>query len=254
MLRYLALFGLLMTQPVWAAVEFDNADDIITLTSSSAMDTLWDGPLSFSMWVNLDSTGEGTGGYLLNKGNNAAGTNRLFRTLPTDAIHFLVNGTSLMQRITNNNAFSLNTWTNFIVTWDGSMTATNVHIYVNGTEASYATSTNGTTIATVATQTARIGNSGDSARTADGHIDEIYMFNKVLSAAEITLLQSRVRKTGLQISGVTFYYALDDCSDGSSANGVTFSDAVGNADAGTGDDGANNTGLTCAAGEVLSYP
>ena len=74
--------------------------------------------------------------------------------------------------------------------------------------------------------------------------------------SEISLLNSsKVRSTPLMIkpSNLKMYITLDNLAEGSSANGATLSDRKQSGFNGTGDDGANNTGLTAIAEESLSY-
>lgn len=78
-----------------------------------------------------------------------------------------------------------------------------------------------------------------------------------VSGAELSLsYNSRVKHMPLQIQPLNLvaYLPMDDGQDGTSADGATVSDMSGNGNNGTGDDGANNTGLTWKAEEVLSYP
>ena len=59
----------------------------------------------------------------------------------------------------------------------------------------------------------------------------------------------QVRPASLQA-----YLPLDQLTDGTSADGITFIDMSGIGNTGAGDDGANNTGLAATAGEAISYP
>ncbi len=72
------------------------------------------------------------------------------------------------------------------MTWTGSATATNAKIYTNGVEASYAVTTNG--VGTRSNDSAYdviIGNESAGARTFDGVIDDVRIYNRVLNASEI---------------------------------------------------------------------
>lgn len=90
-----------------------------------------------------------------------------------------------------------------------------------------------------------------------GDLDELAIWTQALSANErANLASSRIKYMPLQIqpANLKAYWPMDDEPDGTSADGDTLRDLSGNGNDGTGDDGANNTGLTWKAEEVLSYP
>ncbi|GEM_PF-2160349 len=235
----------------WAGVLFDLVDDQISVTQSSSINDM--SPLSFSFWMYPQSIGENNSGVIFRKGPIYCAQNL------TQRIYFGANfsGTDLF-RETVNSAITYNAWNQIVVTWDGSATASNSHIYVNGTEASYNTTQNATvTRDTDAADNLYIGAESGGVNDFDGKMTELAFWNVVLSAAQIEqLAKSRVKHMPLQVSPANLkaYWPLDEASDGASGNGTTFKDLSGNANSGTGDDGANNTGLTGAGEIVLTYP
>ena len=68
----------------------------------------------------------------------------------------------------------------------------------------------------------------------------------------VDVLEARVYYTS--VNSLVGYWPLDDCSDGTSGDAVAFVDRSGMGNNGTGDNGANNTGLTCRDSSYLSYP
>ena len=89
------------------------------------------------------------------------------------------------------NALKLNMWNHVAVTWDGSPTANNVHIYVNGIESTYQLSTSG--FGTRATDTISklyIGNNQSNTSGWAGNIDQVRIYNQILSIQEINALAS----------------------------------------------------------------
>jgi len=89
----------------------------------------------------------------------------------------------------------------------------------------------------------------------DGLITDVRVYSRALSVNEIeTLAKSRLKYVGISSDSLVGYWPLDDCSDGTSGDGVTFVDRSGSGNNGTGVDGANNTGLTCKGSSYLSYP
>jgi hypothetical protein len=96
-----------------------------------------------------------------------------------------------VQRITNMNVWSLNTWYSFSSTWDGSTNGSNIHLYINGTEQSYATTQNGIGSYSAEAQRFAIGWSpAYSAGWWNGNIALCYVWNRVLSPAEIAWINA----------------------------------------------------------------
>jgi hypothetical protein len=89
-----------------------------------------------------------------------------------------------------------------------------------------------------------------------GLFNDFSVWKTDLSDAEINqLYNSRIKYLPLQIKAVNLmaYWPMDDGANGTSADGDTVRDLSGNGNNGTGDDGANNTGLTWQAEGILSY-
>ncbi|MBK7361122.1 MAG: LamG domain-containing protein [Micavibrio sp.] len=154
--------------------------------------------LSVSAWIYPMGLGENTNGTIIGKDNGtaAAPTNGWYlRLVSSDRIEFLSDHatTDLVVRSANN-AITLNAWNHIVLTWTGSTTATTAKIYVNGTEVSYGTQTNGSGArATDAARDMIIGNNrvATLGRTFAGQIDEVYVFDGIVSATEIATLKSR---------------------------------------------------------------
>ena len=169
-------------------LRFDSTDDVVAAASSeTATDDM--GAMIISAWIKPDTTGEGSAGRIIDKASSTVPANGWFlRTTGTNTLNFSVDysGTNNLNVTTSNNAITLNRWSHVVVTWDGSATATNVHIYVNGKETTYQTQTNGdTSRVTDASSALRVGNDSTGATTFDGTIDEVKVYNYVRSAAQI---------------------------------------------------------------------
>jgi len=85
-----------------------------------------------------------------------------------------------------------NTWQHVAATWDGSMSGSaGIHIYINGVESTGGTTVDGGGGAPYDDSTTpfTVGNRPtDNARGFNGSIDEVRVYNRVLSAAEIQAL------------------------------------------------------------------
>lgn len=258
MIRNLILIGLLfLTSPASAGIALDAADDSLSCGTSDTMMTE-NGAVTISAWVKPTSVGEGSNGRII--GREPAASNGHFRFIltSTSTIGFSVQGGTTLVATASNASITTGAYQHVLVTWDGVITTANsVHIYVNGVETTYKTQTNGATATDNSADAILIGNSPDGTRTFDGIIDEIAVWNTVLSAQSIAnLANAKGKRLPLQISpsNLKAYWVLDEEEDGSSADGDTFIDISGNGNNCTGSDGANNTGLTASAGAVQSYP
>lgn len=163
-------------------------DKITASTSNSVMPV--GSPLTITAWIypTVDDVG-GFNPRIVDR-STTGNDGITFAILPTKAIYFdtvdLDTGTSGILRISNNNSITFNTWQFVAVTWDGSITATNVHIYVNGVEVGYATSTSATSLNSNAGHTLYIGNRPDTQTPLGGKITQVGVFNAVLNSSELS--------------------------------------------------------------------
>ena len=176
------------------AVSFDGADDLIDVGSNAVLDDL--GPLSICAWVKPDSYGGGGFGRIFSKANNL---NTSFyvendSSAPDETLAFYVNGASNL-RVKGQDGWLasgfIGEWNHVCVSWDGVLDdATGVKLYRNATEApSYGEQLNGALPRTSdAAENGYIGNNGVNSRDFDGMIDEVRVYNRVLSATEIQQL------------------------------------------------------------------
>ncbi len=87
----------------------------------------------------------------------------------------------------------------------------------------------------------------------NGQLTAVTYYNVALSPGEIESLgKSRLVNPSLS-RAVTGQWRFDQCSDGTSGNGVVFVDGSGSFRTATAGNGGNGTGMTCRASEYLSY-
>lgn len=169
------------------ALNFDKTDDLISCGSASVLDTLpsmtvgaWIYPQTNTDWImiaNKSDNGNPDTGWIFE-------SNTTSRTLELWAS---TTGTQL-KRVSANDVYPFNTWSYVSFTWDGSLTATNVHIYVNGIEVpSYTTSQNGTgSRDSDNAQPFVIGNDNfDFVNDMDGYIDDMRVYNYIRSVEQM---------------------------------------------------------------------
>jgi len=208
-------------------LDFDGADDDVDIGAPTLLDDL--GPLTMSAWINPRTAGEGSTGKIFSKRPTGAVTSDWFleidNTTPeVNAFEFIKDETPNIGRVTNDNTVSFNVWQHIVVTWDGTNQGTGVHIYKNGIELGYQATTGGGTNGSDATYPIHIGNQDDGAATFDGQIDDVRLYNRVLTAAEVWSLytgpflefrQPRVRvRRGAQINTRARRFSMMNFGDG----------------------------------------
>lgn len=119
------------------------------------------------------------------------------------AVQININGSTNMSVVTSNNVLTTNAWNNVCTTGDGSITAANWHIYINGSEATYQTQQNGVSLNDESAGTFYLGNNSVGTRETYGYITEISTYQRVLSSSDVTsiytngLLQAPISTTNM---------------------------------------------------------
>src|SRR3989344_5403701 len=178
---------------IGTAWRFDNIDDFVNVGSPASTDNL--PQITVSAWIYPTGEGEGLGGSIIRKTASTTGSNgwrlNIDGNALTNALVFNVDdGGTDIDRATTNNAIALNQWNHVVATWDGTSLGSGIHIYVNGTEATYQRTLNGGTKTTDAASNLVIGGRDDGGVTFDGTIDEVGLWNKVLTPSEVTALNN----------------------------------------------------------------
>lgn len=94
-----------------------------------------------------------------------------------------------LRRQTVANLLPVGVWSHIAVTWDGSSQPGQIHLYLNAAEAAYSVTQEGKgTRMSDASIPLQIGNRADLGRGFEGAIDELRIYNRVLTAAEIGAL------------------------------------------------------------------
>ena len=253
---------------LFAGVDFDGTDDYIDVGTMGNFGQEMDTNIStFSCWVkssNTDSLMTVLGTF--NDGTNT-GLQIVLNSNSNDVINagyikiFIrdEDNTNLCGAVLSNTGITDGSWHNLVVIIDAANNVIKVYIDNVSKTLNYTFQETPNNMANFA-YNLWIGsdnNRGASRNEFDGIINEIAIWNTELTMTEISILaNSRIKRMPLQIqpNNLKAYWALDDESDGSSCDGDTFLDYSGNGNNGTGDDGANASGLEAKAEEVLSYP
>src|SRR5579885_2666223 len=160
---------------VGQAFSFDGVDDDVTAPNTAAIDPTT--TASVEAWVNLNQLPSAAGHtmHVMSVGNNAA-SNFDLTVETTNHFRFLIGSTGTVDSVTS---VQTNTWYHVVATWDSTAA---MKIYVNGVLEN--------TNATAQTRTANgapllIGNFPAAGTPFNGLIDELSIYNRVLTATEV---------------------------------------------------------------------
>jgi hypothetical protein len=161
------------------SLDFDGGDDVVNAGSNSVLDDL--GPYSLSFWMKPDTSAQG---YIISKRDSCAGPWRV--SVGGGTIYWFKTTTSGDVSFDASNAYSDSTWSHVVITWDGTVNSSGVKVYVNGILKSKTAETNGTApLLTDATCSVRIGDRSNNTEPFEGQIDDVKIFNYVLTATQI---------------------------------------------------------------------
>ena len=238
------LLSLLLASNIQAGINFDGTDDFVS-TVDFGMDS---GNITFSVWVNGVDTA--TSRNIVCAGTSTNWNVRINLTL-ADKFSFAVTTTTPTTYAATDTTAYTSGWHHIL----GVKNGTSIYLYVDGIQvASNTTLTTGDLRAAGVTDIGRMSGAG----YYSNDITEVAIWNTNLTDSEIALLaNSRIKGIPLQIqpSALKGYWPVDDQEAGTSANGTNnVKDLSGNSNHGSGNYGANATGLTWQGESVLSYP
>ncbi len=219
MKKYIGLVLLFTFMQLSAAVSFDGVDDVIECGAQNQLDDL--SALTVIVWANFVDSGENTYGTYLAK--STAGVDGWYVDLNADMPRFVyVDSPCCLVRRSVAATTDYGKWTRYLTTWDGSTTAANVHILLDGTETTYNQTSNGTTLPSDAAANLYIGNRSNTANTSNGDIACVAIWEGVLDSSSIATLTTSPCRTALKIRGdiIRFYAELDGGRDGAASSSI----------------------------------
>ncbi len=176
-----------------SALDFDGATSYINAGSGSSLDdieTQGGGGMTVSAWIKPRTNGETGTNCIVCKDREASTSNGAW-SFEINASYGLVftkgfSATRLF-RSSVNDVVPQNTWKHALATWNGSDNYSGVHIYINGVETSYVTNQSGSGDKnSEGSGNLYIGNDIWGGRTIDGVIDDVRIYNRILSSDEIS--------------------------------------------------------------------
>lgn len=198
------------------ALKFDGVNDLLSIpNTNNVYNWSLNSTRSWSFWVKQNTVpnygecaafvsqttiGTSNNGFFLE-------TCHLYGRIQIVNISLVVDGSNSLSFWTGNHVLPVNRWNHVVVTYDGSQSYTSrVKMYVNGVEEPLFDELIGTpNNTTTFSQPLVIGGSTAWGEFLNGSLDEIMIFNKVLSADEAKMLYAR---------GVTrLKYQVRSCND-----------------------------------------
>jgi hypothetical protein len=165
------------------AAVFNGSSSRISLPSGSFQNTI----LSVSAWINVSNTSS-TRTIIETYGYSGSSKGWLFRLISGKLQFDGYNGDPASTVLTSNESIPVNTWTHVAVVFSANTTG---KLYINGSEATYATQTVGT-VGYISNEAVNIGAlQGTGVSSQDyfiGSIDQMRIFSSALSGSQITEL------------------------------------------------------------------
>jgi hypothetical protein len=165
------------------AAVFNGSSSRISLPSGSFQNTI----LSVSAWINVSNTSS-TRTIIETYGYSGSSKGWLFRLISGKLQFDGYNGDPASTVLTSNESIPVNTWTHVAVVFSANTTG---KLYINGSEAAYATQTVGT-VGYISNEAVNIGAlQGTGVSSQDyfiGLIDQMRIFSSALSGSQITEL------------------------------------------------------------------
>jgi hypothetical protein len=172
------------------ALSFNATDTSINAGSPTILDDL--GPLTWMAWIKPESEGENDAGVVIAKDDNqTTGWKNLILGL-TDTIRFTQDyeGANNLERKCDNGSITMGVWQHVAATWEGTSSASGIHIYIDAQEPGYQTTQDGVgSYVSEASKPLIIGGAPITGlRTFDGLIDDVRIYDRVLTETEVRAL------------------------------------------------------------------
>ncbi len=179
------------TGKITNAITFDGSDDVATVTRTAVVDDLGTASgLSACLWM-YPHTKPVSGGYtMFGKNSGSAGWRGWNMYLISDSsgeVGFSNNYGRWKE--TGNVTSMLNSWHHVCATWNGGSATSDIIIYIDGANAGATGGSGGSvSLYSDATYDIKMGDNVTSNEPYDGALDDIHLYNRVLSSSEVVQL------------------------------------------------------------------
>ena len=199
------------------ALDFDGVDDLINAGSDGSLDDIFASGGTISAWIYPESYGENDFGRIVHKGGAPLGGSA------NPGYAFFVNGFGSQNTLrfiqsfssafsswnTPNNSIPLNTWSHVAISYQASDENRDPAMFINGVaqEITQDNTAGSSTVTSDATDDFIIGNRSDLTRTFDGRLDEVKVFNRLLSEVEIQEVMAGCSNPSAPEGEMTYNYS-----------------------------------------------
>jgi len=165
--------------------ELGDSSDKIVYSGSAALASTG---FTVAFWAFPESVPGNT--YFARIFNGSSTTSTLLWYSSSNVFSAQFNGTSHAKRFAASGSIPAGAWIHVCVTFTGVVTAgVNIHVYTDGTEVSYGSTSNGSGSWVTPANEMEVGNrNSDNARPYDGSMADLATWNRILTAGEITAL------------------------------------------------------------------
>lgn len=190
----------LLTSVIWKSnsLSFNGTTSLVNCGSRPKLDNLQisggSRGMTASAIIFAISAGEGNLGRIMGKDNTTVFNSGfwVFRVGASGALRFAksssTDGLQDIGRTANINSILFSRWHHVLVTWNGSMSSTSIHIYVDSKEVSYSAAVEGSSAISDSSLNFIIGNREDAGVTFNGQISNVMLWNRALSPSEVMAL------------------------------------------------------------------
>jgi hypothetical protein len=181
------------------SVVFGGTDEYVTMGNILAVERT--DTFSYSFWFKTTAAGYST---FLAKGDFSTGRGVTILLDTSNYIAFWLTsdiGSSNYIQVRTNATYNDGIWHHFVVTYDGSSSASGVLIYIDGAAVATTTVVNSLSATTISTAAFHLGVHGASLYYYVGSLDEVSVYSDVLSAAEVTWIYNGKQPRDLYASG-----------------------------------------------------
>jgi hypothetical protein len=176
-------------------------DEFVTMGDVAALKFAHDDAFSISIWFRADNAN----GILISK-MDVAVAGWLISPLAGGAFEFrLIGGVGNVMRVTTGGGWLNGVWHHMVATWDGTVTrdAANASVYIDGVNQSLTVTNNTLSLTIDTTASFNAGSRNDGDFPWEGYIDDVAVYNKELSQAEVTTIYNDGIPNDLTVAGPT---------------------------------------------------
>lgn len=176
---------------------FDGVDEQIDCGNDSSLDFDRLDPFSISLWLKTNS-GSSTRILVSKSGSSSSSPGYEIQLKASNKfLCELVSGTSNLIQVQSNTTFTDGLWHHFVLTYDGSSTASGVTFYVDGSSIAVTINDDSLTGSILNIRSFKMAVIGTASRFYDGNLEEISVWNKELNSSEVSEIYNNGKPTDL---------------------------------------------------------